>query len=84
VGKVGSVIGFYGFHFFGVSVFLTPIFLFWFGIRLLIQQERGKRVLAAIASESSSQMCSSSSTAKIFIVPALSGAVSVLKTRLTL
>ena len=50
VGKVGSVIGFYGFHYFGVSVFLTPIFLFWFGIRLLIQQERGKRVLAAIAS----------------------------------
>ena len=50
VGKVGSVIGFYGFHCFGVSVFLTPIFLFWFGIRLLIQQERGKRVLAAIAS----------------------------------
>ena len=50
VGKVGSVIGFFGFHFFGVAVFLIPIFLFWFGIRLLIQQERGKRVLAAIAS----------------------------------
>ena len=50
VGKVGSVIGFYGFHYFGVAVFLTPIFLFWFGIRLLIQQERGKRVLAAIGS----------------------------------
>ena len=50
VGKVGSAIGFYGFHYLGVAVFLTPIFLFWFGIRLLIQQERGKRVLAAIAS----------------------------------
>ncbi len=50
VGKVGSGIGFFGFHFFGVAVFLIPIFLFWFGIRLLIQQERGKRVLAAIAS----------------------------------
>jgi len=50
VGKVGSVIGFFGFHVFGVAVFLIPIFLFWFGIRLLIQQARGKRVLAAIAS----------------------------------
>ena len=50
VGKVGSGIGFYGFHYFGVAVFLIPLFLFWFGIRLLIQQERGKRVLAAIAS----------------------------------
>ena len=50
VGKVGSGIGFYGFHYFGLAVFLIPLFLFWFGIRLLIQQERGKRVLAAIAS----------------------------------
>ena len=50
VGKVGSGIGFYGFHFFGIAVFLIPLFLSWFGIRLLIQQERGKRVLAAIAS----------------------------------
>ena len=50
VGKVGSGIGFYGFHYFGIAVFLIPLFLFWFGIRLLIQQERGKRVLAAIAS----------------------------------
>jgi S-DNA-T family DNA segregation ATPase FtsK/SpoIIIE len=50
VGKVGSGIGFYGFHYFGIAVFLIPLFLFWFGIRLLIQQGRGKRVLAAIAS----------------------------------
>ena len=50
VGQVGSCIGFHGFHYLGVAVFLIPIFLFWFGIRLLIQQERGKRVLAAIAS----------------------------------
>ena len=50
VGKVGSGIGFYGFHYFGLAVFLITLVLFWFGSRLLIQQERGKRVLAAIAS----------------------------------
>jgi hypothetical protein len=50
VGLVGSGIGFHGFHYLGVAVFLTPIFLLWFGVRLLIQQERGKRVLVAIAS----------------------------------
>ena len=50
VGLVGSGIGFHGFHYFGVAVFLIPVFLFWFGVRLLIQQERGKRALVAIAS----------------------------------
>ena len=50
VGLVGSGIGFHGFHYLGVAVFLIPVFLFWFGVRLLIQQERGKRVLVAIAS----------------------------------
>lgn len=50
VGRVGSFIGFHGFHFLGVAVFLVPPFTFWYGIRLLIQQERGKRVIAAIAS----------------------------------
>ncbi len=50
VGLVGSGIGFRGFHYLGVAVFLIPVFLFWFGVRLLIQQERGKRTLVAIAS----------------------------------
>lgn len=50
VGLVGSGIGFHGFHYLGVAVFLIPVFLFWFGVRLLIQQERGKRALVAIAS----------------------------------
>lgn len=50
VGYFGSVVGFFGFHFFGVAVFLVPLFLLWFGIRLLIQQDHGKRLLTAIAS----------------------------------
>jgi S-DNA-T family DNA segregation ATPase FtsK/SpoIIIE len=50
VGLVGSGIGFHGFHYLGVAVFLIPVFLFWFGVRLLFQQERGKRVLVTIAS----------------------------------
>jgi len=50
VGYFGSAVGFYGFHFLGVAAFLVPMFVFWLGVRLLIQQERGKRLLTAIAS----------------------------------
>ena len=50
VGYFGSAVGFYSFHFLGVAAFLVPMFVFWFGVRLLIQQERGKRLLTAIAS----------------------------------
>jgi S-DNA-T family DNA segregation ATPase FtsK/SpoIIIE len=50
VGYFGSYTGFYGFHFMGIGVFLLPLFLLWFGVRMLIQQERGKRLLSAIAS----------------------------------
>jgi S-DNA-T family DNA segregation ATPase FtsK/SpoIIIE len=50
VGYFGSYVGFYGFHYLGVGVFLTPLFLLWFSVRLLIQQERGKRLLTAIVS----------------------------------
>ena len=47
VGYFGSYVGFYGFHFLGVAVFLLPLFLLWFGVRLLIQQEPKKRTLTA-------------------------------------
>lgn len=50
VGYFGSYLGFYGFHFLGVAVFLMPLFLLWFGVRLLVQQEHGKRLLTAIVS----------------------------------
>jgi S-DNA-T family DNA segregation ATPase FtsK/SpoIIIE len=50
VGYFGSYVGFYGFHFLGVAVFLLPLFLLWFGMRLIVQQERGKRWLTAIVS----------------------------------
>ncbi|MEC8333312.1 MAG: DNA translocase FtsK 4TM domain-containing protein [Verrucomicrobiota bacterium] len=46
VGFVGSLIGFYSFHFIGVVAFLLPLFLLWFGFRLLIQQEPRKRFSA--------------------------------------
>jgi len=50
VGHFGSYAGFFGFHFLGLAVFLVPLFLLWFGVRLLIQQDHGKRLLSAIAS----------------------------------
>jgi len=50
VGYVGSLIGAYGFLYTGIAVFLVPLCLFWFGVRLLIQQEHGKRLLVAITS----------------------------------
>ena len=50
VGFIGSWIGFHGFHFFGIAAFLVPLFLFWMGLRLFLQQNRGKRWVAAIAS----------------------------------
>lgn len=50
VGDVGSYIGFHGYHYLGLAAWIVPVFLFWFGVRLLLQQARGKRLLAAIAS----------------------------------
>jgi S-DNA-T family DNA segregation ATPase FtsK/SpoIIIE len=50
VGYFGSYVGFFGFHFLGVSVFLVPLFILWFGVRLLLQQEPGKRLLTVLAS----------------------------------
>jgi S-DNA-T family DNA segregation ATPase FtsK/SpoIIIE len=50
VGYFGSYVGFYGFHFLGVAVFLLPLFLLWVGVRLVVQQDRGKRLLTVIVS----------------------------------
>jgi S-DNA-T family DNA segregation ATPase FtsK/SpoIIIE len=48
VGYFGSHVGFFGFHYLGVGIFLLPLFLLWFGVRLIIQQDPGKRTLTAI------------------------------------
>ncbi|NBB78814.1 MAG: DNA translocase FtsK [Verrucomicrobia bacterium] len=50
VGYIGSWIGFHGFHFLGITVFLVPLFLLWMAFRLFIQQTRGKRLVASLAS----------------------------------
>lgn len=50
VGYFGSYVGFFGFHFLGVAAFMVPLFILWFGVRLLIQQEPGKRLMTVIAS----------------------------------
>ena len=50
VGFVGSLIGFYSFHFIGLVAFLLPVFLLWFGIRFLTQQEPRKRFFTGLIS----------------------------------
>lgn len=50
VGFVGSLIGFYSFHFLGVVAFILPLFLLWFGFRLLVQQEPRKRFSTGLIS----------------------------------
>jgi len=48
VGYFGSYVGFFGFHFLGVAVFLLPVFIFWFALRLAMQQDRGKRLTTVL------------------------------------
>ena len=54
VGKLGSFLGFYGFHYFGASIFMLPVYLVWLGVRFLIQQQpprkRAVTSFAALAS----------------------------------
>jgi S-DNA-T family DNA segregation ATPase FtsK/SpoIIIE len=49
VGHFGSFIGFYGFHTFGAAIFMLPVYLMWIGVRFLIQQPPGKRMLTSCA-----------------------------------
>lgn len=50
VGHFGSFIGFYGYHIFGVAIWLFPIFLLWLGVRFMIQQEPRKRLITSAVS----------------------------------
>ena len=48
VGQFGSFLGFYGFHYFGVSIWLFPLYLLWMGVRFLIQQDPRKRLITGL------------------------------------
>jgi len=48
VGQFGSVLGFYGFHYLGASIWLLPLYLLWMGVRFLIQQDPRKRLITAL------------------------------------
>lgn len=50
VGPFGSHIGFYGFHYLGVAVFLLPLYLLWVGVRFLLQQRPRKRIIVGLLS----------------------------------
>ncbi|MGJ8652125.1 MAG: DNA translocase FtsK 4TM domain-containing protein [Opitutaceae bacterium] len=50
VGYLGSNIGFHGYHYFGVAIWLFPIYLLWLGVRFLIQQEPRKRLITSVLS----------------------------------
>ena len=52
VGFFGSFVGFQGYHYLGVAVWLMPIYLLWIGIRLLLQQPLRKRLITTISSVS--------------------------------
>jgi DNA segregation ATPase FtsK/SpoIIIE, S-DNA-T family len=53
VGYFGSFIGFYGFHYFGVSIWFLPFYLLWMGVRFLIQQEHRKRLITGVVAVAS-------------------------------
>tara|TARA_B110000093_G_scaffold121448_1_gene130156 strand:- start:4827 stop:7367 length:2541 start_codon:yes stop_codon:yes gene_type:complete len=48
VGQFGSFLGFHGFHYFGVSIWLLPLYLLWMGVRFLIQQDPRKRLITGL------------------------------------
>ncbi|PXA03771.1 cell division protein FtsK [Coraliomargarita sinensis] len=50
VGPFGSHIGFYGFHYTGIAIFLLPLYLLWVGVRFLVQQPRRKRIVVGLLS----------------------------------
>ncbi|MFW2479422.1 MAG: DNA translocase FtsK 4TM domain-containing protein [Lentimonas sp.] len=50
VGYFGSFVGFYGYHYLGVAIWLLPLYMLWLGVRLLIQQEPRKRLITSILS----------------------------------
>ncbi|MEN8734514.1 MAG: DNA translocase FtsK [Lentimonas sp.] len=50
VGYFGSFVGFYGYHYLGVAIWLLPLYMLWLGVRLLIQQEPRKRLITSIVS----------------------------------
>ncbi len=50
VGYFGSAVGFFGYHYFGVAIWLLPLYMLWLGVRLLIQQEPRKRLITSAIS----------------------------------
>jgi len=50
VGPFGSHIGFYGFHFTGIAVFLLPLYLLWMSVRFFVPQRPRKRVIVGLLS----------------------------------
>ena len=48
VGQFGSFLGFHGFHYFGVAIWLFPFYLLWMSVRFLIQQDRHKRLITGL------------------------------------
>lgn len=49
VGVVGAEVGFWAFYLMGVTAWLAPWYLFWFSVRLMIQQRPGRRMVNAFA-----------------------------------
>ncbi len=49
VGWIGAEGSFWAFYVFGVATWLCPVFIFWLGIRFLLQQPHKKRLVTILA-----------------------------------
>ncbi len=49
VGVVGAEGSFWAFYVFGVATWLCPVFIFWLGVRCLLQQPQRKRLVTVLA-----------------------------------
>lgn len=49
VGVLGAEGSFWGFHTLGLAMWLLPVYVAWFSVRLLLRQQPGKRIITALA-----------------------------------
>jgi S-DNA-T family DNA segregation ATPase FtsK/SpoIIIE len=66
VGYFGSFLGFHGYHYLGVSIWLLPLYLLWIGVRFLVQQEPRKRLATSLVAVTS-LMCASGLAAMVAV-----------------
>jgi S-DNA-T family DNA segregation ATPase FtsK/SpoIIIE len=74
VGYFGSFLGFHGYHYLGVSIWLLPLYLLWIGVRFLVQQEPRKRQSTSLVA-GASLICASGLAAMVSVAASGGGGV---------